>query len=97
VDWTFPNGEFRTFPHGLINQTLNMDCSGFVRMVYGRRMGIPKIGLDLSGSAPGIDGEVQALPLPRQGSRGRAARNLLNNPLQRRSKSLISDRDPELS
>ena len=41
VGWTFPNGESTTFPHVKINQTLNMDCSGFVRMVYGRRMGIP--------------------------------------------------------
>jgi hypothetical protein len=41
VGWTYPNGEVRTFPHGSITTNGGLDCSGFVRMVYGRNMGIP--------------------------------------------------------
>lgn len=41
VGWTYPNGEVRTFPHGSITTSGGLDCSGFIRMVYGRNMGIP--------------------------------------------------------
>jgi hypothetical protein len=41
VGWTYPNGEVRSFPHGSITISNCLDCSGFVRMVYGRNMGIP--------------------------------------------------------
>lgn len=41
MGWTYPNGEVRTFPHGSITISNCLDCSGFVRMIYGRNMGIP--------------------------------------------------------
>lgn len=41
MGWTYPNGEVRSFPHGSITISNCLDCSGFVRMVYGRSMGIP--------------------------------------------------------
>lgn len=41
IGWTYPNGEVRTFPHGSITTAGGMDCSGFIRQVYGRHMGIP--------------------------------------------------------
>ena len=41
MNWTYPNGEARTYPHGSITITNCLDCSGFVRMVYGRGLGIP--------------------------------------------------------
>ncbi|MVO87430.1 hypothetical protein GPA10_22365 [Streptomyces sp. p1417] len=41
TSWTYPNGEARPFPHGSITTSGAMDCSGFVRMVYGRCMGLP--------------------------------------------------------
>ncbi len=41
VAWDFDSGEHRDFPHFDIDETLNIDCSGFVRMVYGYRMGLP--------------------------------------------------------
>jgi cell wall-associated NlpC family hydrolase len=40
-NWTFANGETRTFPHVAVVSSGGIDCSGFVRMVYGYRMGIP--------------------------------------------------------
>lgn len=39
--WDYPNGEHRNFPHGSITISGCLDCSGFVRQVYGRNMGIP--------------------------------------------------------
>ncbi|MFF3928258.1 C40 family peptidase [Streptomyces hirsutus] len=47
--WTFPNGETRAAGPG---ETGCMDCSGFVRMVYGFHMGIPMV------RTQGIDGTV---------------------------------------
>ncbi|MFD5504604.1 NlpC/P60 family protein [Streptomyces sp. NPDC127061] len=41
INWTYASGETRTFPHGNIQVTGAMDCSGFVRQVYGRHMGVP--------------------------------------------------------
>lgn len=41
VDWDFPSGEHRDFPHFAIDETLNLDCSGFVRMLYGHLLGLP--------------------------------------------------------
>lgn len=41
MGWTYPNGEVRSFPHGSITISGCLDCSGFVRMVFGRHMGIP--------------------------------------------------------
>ncbi|WP_327309548.1 NlpC/P60 family protein [Streptomyces sp. NBC_01298] len=50
IDWDFPSGEHRDFPHFDIDETLNIDCSGFVRMVYGYRMGLPlTFDLDFDG------------------------------------------------
>jgi hypothetical protein len=43
TSWTYPNGESRSFPHGNITISGCMDCSGYVRMVYGRLMGIPMV------------------------------------------------------
>jgi hypothetical protein len=41
IPWDYPNGEHRDYPHGSITITGCVDCSGFVRTVYGRHMGIP--------------------------------------------------------
>lgn len=41
ISWDYPNGEHRDYPHGSITITGCVDCSGFVRTVYGRHMGIP--------------------------------------------------------
>lgn len=41
VDWMFPNGESRSFPHGDITINGCLDCSGYVRMVYGYHLGMP--------------------------------------------------------
>lgn len=43
ISWDYPNGEHRDFPHGAITISNCMDCSGFVRQVYGRHMGIPMV------------------------------------------------------
>lgn len=56
LDWTFVSGESRTFPHGDIDETLNVDCSGFVRMVYGYRLGIPMT----------FDNDFNGINLPRR-------------------------------
>ncbi|MFJ4902842.1 hypothetical protein [Streptomyces sp. NPDC088727] len=49
VNWTFPNGETRTASE---NELHCLDCSGFVRMVYGYRMGIPMVfGQNMDGTA----------------------------------------------
>jgi cell wall-associated NlpC family hydrolase len=40
MNWTFPNGETQT-ANGAELRCL--DCSGFVRMIYGYRMGIPMV------------------------------------------------------
>ncbi|MEU3285587.1 hypothetical protein [Streptomyces longwoodensis] len=47
--WTFPNGESATAGAG---QSGCLDCSGFVRMVYGYHMGLPMV------RTSGIDGTV---------------------------------------
>ena len=39
VGWTFPNGE--TMPAAGSSWEGNLDCSGFVRMIYGYHLGIP--------------------------------------------------------
>lgn len=39
-DWTFPNGETQTAGAG---EQGCLDCSGFVRMIYGFHMGIPMV------------------------------------------------------
>ncbi|MFI8191370.1 hypothetical protein ACIF8T_21545 [Streptomyces sp. NPDC085946] len=52
-DWTFPNGETQTAGAG---EQGCLDCSGYVRMVYGYHMGIPMV------RTANIDGTV----LPRQ-------------------------------
>lgn len=65
--WTYPDGEVRTFPHGLITTSGGLDCSGFVRTVYGRLLGlpmtffnnydglnIPRQSRDMGPSGPGI-------------------------------------------
>lgn len=65
--WTYPDGEVRTFPHGSITVSGCMDCSGFIRTVYGRLMGlpmtfdqdfdglnIPRRSMDIGPSGPGI-------------------------------------------
>lgn len=65
--WTYPNGETRTFPHGNITVSGGMDCSGFVRAVYGRLMylpmsysnsfdglNIPRKTVDMGPNGPGI-------------------------------------------
>jgi cell wall-associated NlpC family hydrolase len=41
--WVYANGEVEAFPHGSITSMGMMDCSGFVRMVYGYHMGIPLV------------------------------------------------------
>lgn len=41
IDWDFASGEHRDFPHFNVTETTNLDCSGFVRMVYGWLMGVP--------------------------------------------------------
>ncbi|WP_240044757.1 C40 family peptidase [Streptomyces alboflavus] len=43
IPWTYPNGETRGFPHGEITVSGCLDCSGFVRTVYGRHLGIPMV------------------------------------------------------
>ncbi|MFH9692627.1 hypothetical protein [Streptomyces globisporus] len=63
-DWAFPNGETREAGAG---ETGCMDCSGYVRMVYGYHMGIPMVRLqdfdginlpritkDIGPSGPGV-------------------------------------------
>lgn len=40
LDWTFPNGEERAADP---DEAACLDCSGFVRMVYGFNMGIPMV------------------------------------------------------
>ncbi|MBB1253187.1 C40 family peptidase [Streptomyces sp. OF3] len=40
LDWTFPNGEYRTADPPELGC---MDCSGYTRMVYGYHMGIPMV------------------------------------------------------
>lgn len=40
LDWEFPNGETRTADP---DEAVSLDCSGFVRMVYGFNMGIPMV------------------------------------------------------
>ncbi|WP_244206588.1 hypothetical protein [Streptomyces swartbergensis] len=42
-DWTFPNGETQTAGAG---EAGCMDCSGYVRMVYGYHMGIPMVRVE---------------------------------------------------
>ncbi|MFJ9038001.1 NlpC/P60 family protein [Streptomyces sp. NPDC102406] len=56
IPWTYPNGETRSFPHGLITISGCLDCSGFVRMVFGRNMGIPM----------SFDSNYDGLNLPRR-------------------------------
>ncbi|MFI8517658.1 NlpC/P60 family protein [Streptomyces sp. NPDC085481] len=73
-DWPFPNGET-----GKLEQSgHNLDCSGFVRMVYGHHMGIPMVlyrnfdnvnlpreSKDQAASGPGVkiaDGGVGQVP-----------------------------------
>ncbi|MFF1625572.1 C40 family peptidase [Streptomyces sp. NPDC058272] len=56
VAWDFPNGEHRDFPHGSITTSGGMDCSGFVRMVYGRCMGLPMV----------FDSNFDGINLPRR-------------------------------
>ncbi|TFI30294.1 hypothetical protein E4P36_05340 [Streptomyces sp. 4R-3d] len=64
LNWTFPNGETQTAGAG---EQGCMDCSGFVRMVYGFHMGIPmvrtsdfdginlpRITKDIGPSGPGV-------------------------------------------
>ncbi|MFE6226903.1 C40 family peptidase [Streptomyces sp. NPDC057854] len=49
TSWTYRTGEARTFPHGNVTSPGGLDCSGYVRMVFGRCLGIPlvyKEGLD---------------------------------------------------
>lgn len=41
MDWDYDSGEHRDFPHGNITISGCIDCSGFVRSVYGRHLGIP--------------------------------------------------------
>lgn len=41
IPWDYPSGEHRDFPHGDVTVSGGMDCSGFVRTVFGRHMGIP--------------------------------------------------------
>jgi cell wall-associated NlpC family hydrolase len=41
VAWTFPNGE--TAPAAGSQWEGNLDCSGFVRMIYGYHLGIPMV------------------------------------------------------
>ncbi|MFD4699772.1 NlpC/P60 family protein [Streptomyces niveus] len=40
LDWVFPNGETQS---AAVDEQGCMDCSGFVRMVYGLHMGIPMV------------------------------------------------------
>lgn len=67
MDFDYPSGEHRDFPHGAITSSGVMDCSGYVRMVYGRCLGmpltyhldydglnIPRNTADQSASGPGI-------------------------------------------
>lgn len=64
LDWTFPNGEFRAADP---DEALSLDCSGFVRIVYGFNTGLPMVfdqnidgtnlprrTLDIGPSGPGI-------------------------------------------
>src|SRR4051812_2337859 len=67
MPWTYPNGEHRSFPHGSITISGCLDCSGFVRMVFGRSMAppmsfaldyagitLPRRSADMGPSGPGI-------------------------------------------
>ncbi|MEV0126358.1 NlpC/P60 family protein [Streptomyces sp. NPDC050703] len=56
VPWVFPNGETRNFPHGDVTISGCLDCSGFVRTVYGRHMGIPLV----------FDRDFDGINLPRR-------------------------------
>lgn len=48
LDWVFPNGETQTANP---DEALCMDCSGFVRMIYGFHMGIPMVrNLNIDGT-----------------------------------------------
>ncbi|MFE9253760.1 C40 family peptidase [Streptomyces sp. NPDC006879] len=70
--WSFPNGETATNPDNAapdpaVHRTRHLDCSGYVRMVYGHHMGLPMVnfrdydGLNLprtsaaqAGRGPGV-------------------------------------------
>jgi cell wall-associated NlpC family hydrolase len=67
LSWTYADGETQNFPHGSITISGCMDCSGFVRTVYGRFLGlpmtfdqsfdglnIPRRSRDIGPSGPGI-------------------------------------------
>jgi hypothetical protein len=43
VGWTYPDGEVRTFPHGDVISSGGLDCSGYVRIIYGRGLGVPMV------------------------------------------------------
>lgn len=43
TDWVFPNGEVQAAGAG---EEFCMDCSGFVRMVYGYQLGLPMVRLE---------------------------------------------------
>lgn len=49
ADWTFPDGESEQADPGRYGA---VDCSGFVRLVYGYRMGLPL--LNINGKGPGL-------------------------------------------
>lgn len=53
LDWVFPNGEARTAD---ADQLTSLDCSGFVRMVYGFQMGLPMV----------FDEDIDGINLPRR-------------------------------
>ncbi|WP_244302080.1 hypothetical protein [Streptomyces viridosporus] len=53
VDWVFPNGETQA---AKASELRSLDCSGFVRMIYGFHMGIPMVR----------DANFDGLNLPRQ-------------------------------
>jgi hypothetical protein len=53
LDWTFPNGEFRAADP---DEALCLDCSGFVRMVYGFNMDVPMV----------FDQDIDGINLPRR-------------------------------
>lgn len=55
VPWTFPGGE-RKEPNPA--RARDVDCSGFVRLVYGYRMGLPLLGTNTAGRV----GDDQGLP-----------------------------------
>lgn len=41
IPWDYASGEHRDFPHGDVTVSGCMDCSGFVRTVFGRHLGVP--------------------------------------------------------